>query len=173
MINIKMITASEMDTYVSDLTSLLVDCVDEGASIGFLSPLPESDAKQYWETIKDSAEEKISFLHVALVDNQLVGCVVLTCTGKANGLHRAEIEKMMVSPAARRTGVASSLMDRVESFATTLNLKLLLLDTREGDGSESLYQKHAFIKVGVIPKFALSSQGDLAGTSIYYKLIEA
>ncbi|EGR2301707.1 GNAT family N-acetyltransferase [Vibrio parahaemolyticus] len=173
MIDIKMIKASEIDTYLGDLCTLLIDCVEEGASIGFLSPLVKNDAEQYWEAVKESIKNNTTYLHIALSDDQLVGCVLLSCSGKANGVHRAEIEKMMVSPTARRCGIASSLLNRTESLASNLDLKLLVLDTRENDVSEALYQKHAFVKVGVIPQFALSSQGDLAGTSIYYKLIEA
>ncbi|WP_068716458.1 GNAT family N-acetyltransferase [Vibrio tritonius] len=173
MIDIKTITASEIDSRFGDLCTLLIDCVEDGASIGFLPPLLESDAKQYWKKVKECVKNNTAHLHIALFNGQLVGCVLLSCSGKANGLHRAEIEKMMVSPTARRRGIASSLLDQAESLALNLGLKLLVLDTRENDVSEALYQKHAFVKVGVIPQFALSSQGDLAGTSIYYKLIEA
>ncbi|MBV7434428.1 GNAT family N-acetyltransferase [Cardiobacteriaceae bacterium TAE3-ERU3] len=171
MVDIKNITASDMDAYIGDLSTLLIDCVDRGASLGFLPPLKESEAAQYWQMTKESIKEGNTFLHLAFIDGNLAGCVLLRCCGKSNGLHRAEIEKLMVSPAARRCGIALNLLETVESFALTLNLKLLVLDTREGDVSEQLYQKHGFIKAGVIPKFALSASGDLAGTSIYYKLI--
>ncbi|MBU3085020.1 AMP-binding protein [Acinetobacter seifertii] len=43
--------------------------------------------------------------------------------------------------------------------------------SREGDVSELLYRKIGFTRVGVIPGFALSSNGNYDGTAIYYKKI--
>ncbi len=56
-----------------------------------------------------------------------------------------------------------------EDFSKEKGLRLLVLDTCEGDVSELLYSKIGFVRVGVIPSFALSSNGNYDGTAIYYK----
>lgn len=60
-------------------------------------------------------------------------------------------------------------MNELENFARGKSLRLLVLDTREGDVSELLYSKIGFVRVGVTPNFALSSNGNYDGTAIYYK----
>ncbi len=93
----------------------------------------------------------------------------LSLVGKKNGVHRAEVEKLMVLTSARKQGIATLLLNELEKFAREKGLRLLVLDTREGDVSELLYSKIGFVRVGVIPDFALSSNGNYDGTAIYYK----
>ena len=90
---------------------------------------------------------------------------------KANALHRAEIEKLMVHPDFRQQGIAMQLLILAEQKARELNLKLLLLDTRTGDVSEQLYIKSGFERAGHIPQFALSHNGVLNATTLFYKLL--
>ena len=63
------------------------------------------------------------------------------------------------------------LMEELEGLSNKLGLKLLVLDTREGDISEKLYSKIGFERVGIIPKFTLGSDENYVGTAIYYKLL--
>lgn len=100
---------------------------------------------------------------------KIVGSVQLSLVSKKNGVHRAEVEKLMVLTTARKQGIATLLMNELENFAREKGLRLLVLDTREGDVSELLYSKMRFVRVGVIPSFALSSNGNYDGTVIYYK----
>ncbi len=67
--------------------------------------------------------------------------------------------------------MALLLLNEIEKCAREKGLRLLVLDTREGDVSELLYSKIGFFRVGVIPSFALSSNGNYDGTAIYYKKI--
>lgn len=75
----------------------------------------------------------------------------------------------MVLTSTRKQGIATFLMNELENFAREKGLRLLVLDTREGDVSELLYNKIGFVRVGVIPSFALSSNGNYDGTAIYFK----
>ncbi|HCW6186359.1 TPA: GNAT family N-acetyltransferase, partial [Acinetobacter baumannii] len=61
------------------------------------------------------------------------------------------------------------LLNELENFSKEKGPCLLVLDTRESDVSELLYSKIGFFRVGVIPNFALSSNGNYDGTAIYYK----
>ena len=109
------------------------------------------------------------FLLVANLSGKLVGTVQVSVCNKANGLHRAEIEKLMVHCQARGQGVAKRLMQEAEALASTLCRSLLVLDTKKGDIAEGMYSKLGYVKVGEIPGFALSSSGELDATVLFYK----
>lgn len=156
----------ETDTH-HQLTELLIRVVEEGASVGFLAPLPYDEASAYWGDVLGPGVT----LWVAVQDGQMIGTVQLQCAMKANGRHRAEVAKLMVDPASRRGGIGRALMQHLEPKAKEKGRTLLVLDTREGDPSNKLYQSLGYIQAGVIPDYALSSNGQLDGTVLYYKRI--
>lgn len=149
------------------LTELLIRVVEDGASVGFLPPLSYDEASAYWEDVLGPGVT----LWVAVQDGQAIGTVQLQCAMKANGRHRAEVAKLMVDPASRRGGIGRALMLHLEPKAKAEGRTLLVLDTREGDPSNKLYQSLGYIQAGVIPDYAISSNGQLDGTVLYYKRI--
>lgn len=48
-------------------------------------------------------------------------------------------------------------------------MKALVLDTRRGDSAEPLYVKLGYIPFGVVPDFALGTDGVLSDTVFFYK----
>ncbi|MFD2670785.1 GNAT family N-acetyltransferase [Marinicrinis sediminis] len=157
----------EMTAHLEGLSDLLIQTVANGASIGFLHPLAESAAQQYWREVQNEAP---IFL-VAYMEQQLAGTVQVQLCMKENGRHRAEIAKLMTHPVYRRKGIGQLLMQHAEQLAREHHRSLLVLDTREGDPSNTLYKKMGYVEAGKIPDFALSSSGQLDATVIYYKLI--
>lgn len=153
----------------SQLVLLLCDCVDSGASVGFLRPFSQIESQEYWCGVQADINKGARYLLVARLSGKLVGSVQLSVSNKANGLHRAEIEKLMVHTQARGLGVARLLMQRVEALAFSLSRSLLVLDTKKGDIAEGMYSKLGYVKVGEIPSFALSSCGELDATVLFYK----
>jgi ribosomal protein S18 acetylase RimI-like enzyme len=154
-----------IESHIVPLSELLVKVVDDGASIGFLPPMKLSVARQYWQTVINPDV----ILFIAKINNEIVGTIQVHLCTKQNGLHRAEIAKLMTGPNARRKGVARALMKVAEERAVSEGRTLLVLDTREGDPSNHLYQSIGFIPAGKIPNFALSGEGELDTTVIYYK----
>jgi GNAT superfamily N-acetyltransferase len=154
-----------IETHINPLSELLVKVVDDGASIGFLPPMKLSDARQYWQTVLNPNV----ILFIAKINDEIVGTIQVHLCAKQNGLHRAEIAKLMTGPNARRKGVARALMKAAEERALSEGRTLLVLDTREGDSSNHLYQSIGYIPAGRIPNFALSGKGELDTTVIYYK----
>jgi ribosomal protein S18 acetylase RimI-like enzyme len=148
-----------------ELAKLLIQVVDDGASIGFLPLLQQAEAAQYWENVL--APDVV--LYAAIINNQVVGSVQLHICTKQNGQHRAEIAKLMTHPNYRRKGIARSLMQMAEERATQEGRSLLVLDTREGDPSNCLYTSIGYIQAGRIPDYAKSANGDLHATIYYYK----
>ncbi|PGK42336.1 GNAT family N-acetyltransferase [Bacillus anthracis] len=152
---------------VEELSNLLKTVVDDGASIGFLSPLQQKESTNYWQTVL--APEVI--LYVAKINNEVAGSIQLHLITKPNGIHRAEICKLMTHPSFRRNGIGHLLMQKAEERAKQENRSLIVLDTRKGDPSNRLYKSLDYQEVGKIPEYAISPNGNLDATVIYYKFL--
>ncbi|WP_433772325.1 N-acetyltransferase family protein [Bacillus wiedmannii] len=157
----------KLENNIEELTKLLKTVVDDGASIGFLPPLEQKEALGYWQTVL--APEVI--LYVAKINNEVAGSVQLHLVTKPNGIHRAEICKLMTHPKFRRNGIGRTLMQKAEERAKQESRTLLVLDTREGDPSNRLYKSLDYQESGKIPGYAISPSGELDATVIYYKRI--
>jgi len=169
MKNIEILEINEIGDHEQGLSLLLEDSVNNGASIGFLAPIEKNEVLDYWREVNHKLVQGNSRLWITIQQGKIVGSVQLAFVSKKNGVHRAEVEKLMVLTTARKQGIATLLMNELENFSRENGLHLLVLDTREGDVSELLYSKIGFVRVGVIPNFALSSNGNYDGTVIYYK----
>ncbi len=152
---------------LDQLSQLLVDVVGEGASVGFLPPLPYAEARAYWTKVL----EKNVKMWVAERDGVIVGTIQLHLATKPNSLHRAEIAKLMVHPSAGRQGIGRALLLMAEARARVESRSLLILDTREGDHSNRLYQSMGYQEAGRIPQYVTSADGSLDATVIYYKIL--
>ncbi|HMJ51190.1 MAG TPA: GNAT family N-acetyltransferase [Polyangiaceae bacterium] len=152
-----------------ELAALLTNCVESGASVGFIPPLPVSQALQYWDGLAPDLQSSCRLLLVVLVDHRVAGAVQLALCTKKNGLHRAEVEKLMVHTGHRRAGLGRALMDGIEQLAKKYDRKLLVLDTRSGDAASALYRKCGYIEAGQIPDYALNATGQLDATTYFYK----
>ncbi|MCU4988273.1 GNAT family N-acetyltransferase [Bacillus cereus] len=157
----------QLENDMEELSKLLKTVVNDGASIGFLPPLEQKESIKYWQTV--IAPEVI--LYVAKINNELAGSIQLHLVTKPNGIHRAEICKLMTHPSFRRNGIGRLLMQKAEERAKQENRSLLVLDTREGDPSNRLYKSLEYQEAGKIPKYAISPNGSLDATVIYYKFL--
>ncbi|SFA85931.1 MULTISPECIES: GNAT family N-acetyltransferase [unclassified Bacillus (in: firmicutes)] len=163
--NLKIIELKSTNDYREKLSELLIKVVEDGASVGFLPPLDLTEANQYW----DSVLKPEVILFIATVNDELAGSIQLHMSSKENGKHRAEIAKLMTSPDFRRMGIGKILMENAEKRAKSENISLIVLDTREGDPSNNLYQSFNYIEAGRIPHYAKSADGELHSTVFYYK----
>jgi ribosomal protein S18 acetylase RimI-like enzyme len=159
---------NSMENYIEGLSELLRLVVDDGASIGFLPPLTVPQAKKYWESVLSPDV----ILLIAQIDNVVVGSIQLHLCTKENGLHRAEIAKLMTHPNYRRNGIGRLLMQCAEEIAKQENRSTIVLDTREGDPSNLLYHSLGYTLTGRIPNYAKSANGELLATNYYYKLLK-
>ncbi|AOM42992.1 GNAT family acetyltransferase [Xenorhabdus hominickii] len=160
-----------INTKHDELINLLHDCAESDASIGFITPLGAKEAAQYWQDVETDLESGHRLLLVAQANEKIVGSVQLSLCKKKNGLHRADVEKLMVHTAYRQRGIGKILMDELEQLAKQHQRYLLVLDTRTHDPASMLYRKCGFIEVGQIPNFAINSNGEFSGTTYFYKLI--
>lgn len=170
--DIRLLPAQEFPLHLASLTELLQDAVDAEASVGFLPPLTTDEALEYWHVIGAALPAGQVLLLVAEENGAVLGTVQLHLATKPNGLHRAEIAKLLVHSRAQRRGIGRQLMQAVEALARQHGRSTLVLDTLQGAGSEQLYQALGYVAVGAIPQFARVPGGALAATVVYYKLLE-
>lgn len=164
--------AAELAAALDDLCRVLVETVAAGGAIGFLDPVGAAAARAFW---RDQVAVEVAagrrHLFVARREGRIIGTVQLITAMPPNQLHRAEIAKMMVHPAARRQGVARALMGAALDCACAMGKRLLTLDTRTGDAAERLYAGMGFVAAGSIPDYALDPDGGQHHATTYmYRL---
>lgn len=157
---------------VTRLAELLTACVHGGASIGFLAPLPPAEAEAYWaKVIADCAQgARLIFVARDPGTGRIVGSGQLALETRANGRHRAEVQKLLVQPSHRERGLATRLMTAIEDAARNRALRLLFLDTSTGPGgATAFYDKRGYTLAGGIPDYAMDPDGRLVANAIFYK----
>ncbi len=157
---------------LDQLTGLLVHCVEAGASIGFLAPLPAADARAYWRAVTADipAGKRVVLIARETASGPIVGSAQLALETRPNGRHRAEVQKVVVHSAYRRRGIARLLMAAIEAAARVRGVRLLYLDTSEGPaGARAFYETIGYVYAGGIPGYALDPDGTPAKNAIYYK----
>jgi acetyltransferase len=171
MYKIERLSDDQAKAILPDLVSLLLDSINNGASMGFIPPLASGTAEEYWlETLPELAQGQ-RILLVSHEGHELAGAVQLSLSTKQNGLHRAEVQKLLVHTNFRNRGIASALLSALEDVARGEGRTLLVLDTVQGSAAEKLYSKQGYARAGVIPSFASNADGSLHSTVIFYKLI--
>lgn len=166
--------AATLPANLPGLCALLEDCVEGGASVGFLWPMAAGEAEAYWRSCIAPIAEGTKVLIIARDDTnaRVVGSGQLDLSMRANGRHRAEVSKLMVLRSARREGVGSAIMAALEGEAQARGRTTLFLDTREGDEAEYLYRALGWTKAGGIPRYALDPDGTPRANAFYYKLLD-
>ncbi len=162
-------TPEQAERDMQQLADLLIDAVASGASIGFMPPLEESEALNYWRSVIAAMRDGSRVLLVAADGDLIQGSVQIGLEMRANGNHRAEAMKLFVHRRARRQGLARALMAAVESTARQIGRTLVLMDTRTGGGAEKMCEALGYVRFGEVPDYARNADGLLHATSFFYK----
>ena len=157
------------DGQVRGLAELLVDCVADDASVGFMYPLAPEKALAFWRRIADGVAAGQRALLVAEDEIGIVGTVQLLLDQPENQPHRADLAKMLVHPRARRHGLGADLMRAAEQMGRDCGRTLLVLDTIPDSAAERLYVRLGWTRVGTIPGYALLARGGLSPTTVFYR----
>ncbi len=161
-----MLRAAEALRRVAELVEVLGDAVATGASVNFLAGVSEDDLRAFWERAITDPQQ---VLLAALVEDRVVGTVLLVLAPQQNSPHRAEVAKMLVHSAWRRHGIGARLLAAVEAEALARGRTLLLLDTEQGSAGEAFYVAASWVRYGEVPGHALLVDGTPAVTSFFYK----
>lgn len=170
-----LLTEADIHGRIEELTALLIDTVEHGASIGFTLPLARDEAGNYWRKVAGEVGAGSKIFVAALDDGGgLAGGAQLAKEMRANGRHRAEVQKVMVKPVLRGRGIGAELMQRIEQEARAAGRTLLFLDTSTGaGGATEFYRRLGYHFAGSIPDYAVDPDGRLVPNAIFYKQLKA
>lgn len=157
------------DAQVAELSDVLIDCVEGGASVSFMHPLSRERADAFWRDVAHGVATGTRALLVAEDAQGICGTVQLMLDVPENQPHRAELVKMLVHRRARRRGLGAALMGAAEDAARACGRTLLVLDAVTGGEGARLYERLGWQRAGDIPDYALYPHGGLCSTTYYYR----
>jgi GNAT superfamily N-acetyltransferase len=169
MPEIRLLDADTARTQVPALADVLLDCVEGGAGVGFMSSLTAEEAREFFEFVCDEVDAGRRLLLAAFDGEELVGTIQVLLAMLPNALHRGEVAKLLVRRSVRGAGVGEALVRQAEVAARAAGKTLLVLDTVPGQAGDRLYARLGWTPVGEVPGYALSPGGEPWPTRYYYK----
>jgi L-amino acid N-acyltransferase YncA len=157
------------DEHIQGLSDVLVDCVEGGDSVSFMSPLTRERAELFWKKVAQGVAAGERALLVARDGEGICGTVQLILDLPENQPHRADLCKMLVHRRARRQGLGAALMQAAESLARDCGKSLLVLDAVTNGDAARLYERLGWVRVGDVPHFAFMPDGAPCNTTYYYR----
>ncbi len=154
---------------IEELTDVLIDCVEGGASVSFMHPLTRERARSFWQRVARAVDAGERALIVAEDPLGICGTVQLVLDLPENQPHRADVAKMLVHRRSRRKGLGAALMRAAEAAAVECGRTLLVLDAVTNGDAARLYERLGWQRVGVIPNYALFPKGGFCDTTVYYR----
>lgn len=170
-LEIRRLAGAELEARLDDLARVLADCVGGGASVGYMAPFSQADARAEFERWAAEAARGRRAILAAFSDGELVGTAQLILGLPANQPHRADVARVLVHRSARRRGIAQRLMERVEIEARAEGRTLLVLDAVSDGDAARLYARLGWTVVGVIPGYALYPDGRPCDTTVFWKAL--
>ena len=166
-------SAEQITRRRDELVTLLQDAVNGGASVSFLAPLTTDVAAAYWDKVaaEVGTGERLVLVAWQPDADAVFGCAHLVFQPQPNAAHRAEVQKVLVHSKHRRQGIGTALMQAIEREARRARRTLLVLDTARDGGAESMYERCGYVRVGLIPHYAIGTYGDFVDTVIYYRVL--
>ncbi len=158
--------------HLHGLCDVLMDCVEGGASVGFMSPITRERAHEFWNRVGQAVAKGQRALLVASDELGICGTVQLILDLPENQPHRADLAKMLVRSRARRRGLGAALMRAAESLAHDCGKTLLVLDAVTNGDAARLYERLGWVRVGEVPNFALMPDGAPCSTTYYYRSLK-
>jgi GNAT superfamily N-acetyltransferase len=149
------------------LAGVLFDCVDGGASVGYMAPFTRDDARAAMGAFLDGTRVVLA----AFDGESLLGTAQLVPSPMPNQPHRGDVAKVLVHRSARGKGVATRLMQQIEAEARSRGITVLVLDTVTGSDADRLYTRLGWQRVGPVPNYALMPDGTPCETTFFYKAL--
>jgi GNAT superfamily N-acetyltransferase len=168
---VRALSREDVITRCNALSNVLIDCVAGGASVSFLAPLSREKALVFWQGVAESVArgERILLVAEDSTTDDLVGTVQIVLAQPENQLHRGDLAKMLVCGRVRRRGIGARLLLAAEAAAHAAGKMLLVLDTVTGSDAERLYLRLGWVRIGIVPNYALMPDGRPAATTYFYK----
>lgn len=154
---------------VPGLAALVIDAVNDGASVNFLAGATQEQAVEWWQRRHADVLDRTTTVFVARRGAQIVGSTLLERSRSQNARHRAEIGKVIVHHSMRRQGLGRRLMAAAEDHARRDRRWMLLLDAVTGGPADRFYRELGWQELGVVPNHARRPDGTLADTTFFWK----
>lgn len=162
------------DRALDELSDVLIDCVEGGASVSFMLPMSRNKAQAFWRDVAASAARSERIVIVAEdAAGAIIGTVQVLLHQPENQPHRGDVAKMLVHRRARGQGIGARLLAAAEASALAAGKTLLVLDTVTDSSGYRLYARQGWQRVGEIPHYALWPDGRPCPTTIFFKLLGA
>jgi GNAT superfamily N-acetyltransferase len=168
-LRIRRVARADAHALVDALADILIDCVEGGASVGFMLPLPRERALAFWRGVADGVARGERILLVAEDAEGVVGTVQVLIALPDNQPHRGDVAKMLVRRRGRRRGIARRLLDAAEAEARREGRSVLVLDAVTDGDAARLYARAGWQRVGDIPLYALMPSGGYCSTTYFHK----
>ena len=162
-----MVRPDEFPSLVPALVDLIIDTVDDGASLGFIAPVVPAAAWKYWIGLVPEFAAGSRVLVGVFCDGQIAGSAQLWLPSLPNARHRADVQKVFIARTLRGRGVGAALMAALHECARQRDRTLLLLNARR-NVADRFYKPLGYREVGVIPGYSLGSNGARIDTASLY-----
>ncbi len=160
------------DREIPELSDVLIDCVEGGASVSFMLPMTRAKAEAFWRSVAASVARGERVVLVAEDGaGAIVGTVQVIWAQPENQPHRGDVAKMLVHRRARRQGVGAALLAAAERSALEAGRTLLVLDTVTDADAFRLYGRQGWQRCGEIPDYALWPDGTPCATTVFFKAL--
>jgi len=164
---IRTVRPDEFPSLVPALVDLLIDTVDDGASLGFIAPVVPAAAWKYWIGLVPEFAAGSRVLVGVFCDGHIAGSAQLWLPSLPNARHRADVQKVFIARTLRGRGVGAALMAALHECARQRDRTLLLLNARR-NVADRFYKPLGYREVGVIPGYSLGSNGARIDTASLY-----
>ncbi|KAH6976733.1 acyl-CoA N-acyltransferase [Ilyonectria destructans] len=171
---------SGVEKYLPSLRRLLQHCVNDEpsmSSIGFLGPLLDNTAIDYWLQLFPTAvgPNPTTSLLVVTDSNDptdVIATVQIARNPRETHAYKGEIRKLLVHPAHRRNGLGKRLMHAAEKVAKEdIGLEMLVLDTATETPARDFYARTGWTEWGICPGYAKFADGRKARCSFFVKML--
>ena len=130
-------------------------------ALGALDSMGRGVLERSYRDIVAALDDRDRMLLVAEEDSQIQGMAQLVFSGATNADHRAEVQRIGVSAAARGRGIGRQLMAAVEEMGRESGITLLWLTTHEGTDARLFYEAIGYTKMGTMPNYSRRPDGTL------------
>ena len=157
------------EAQIEALATVAMDCVEGGASVGFMHPFTRDRAVAFWHRVAQGVAAGERVILVAEDSQGICGTVQLVVALPENQPHRADLCKMLVHRRARKKGLGAALMRAAEDLARECGKSVVVLDAVTDGDAARLYETLGWVRVGDIPNYALMPGGEPCSTTYYFR----
>ncbi len=159
----------EAESLAPELARLHREALESDMALGELQSVPQAELEERYRERVACLDPAERIMFVAEIGDAIVGMGQLAFSRATNAQHRAEIQRLAVSAAARGTGVGRALMRGLEDAAREHGITLIVLNTHARTDACTFYEALGYTLLGEIPAYTLRPDGTPWPGAIFFK----